>query len=322
MPDPTSPSEMSVDDYLLAAGRMLQEARPADALAALRKAELLDPEDAAVHFGLGGVHLNSHCYGQAAASLERAIALDPEFALAHYNLGMALQYLGQGEAAIAALGCAVALDPSLTDAYARLGDILDQHGRRADAIECFRRAAASAPDTRLGRLSHAKSLIAELRFADADARLRQAIALDPTDWPSHWVLGSMLSDTGRVDEAIECFNQTIALQPQYVGAYFSRVSAKRVTPDDQDLIDRMLHRLRQEGLTDHERMVLHFGLGKAFDDLRDYATAMRHFDIANQIRRGPQGPSDSAISAQVDRLIRHCSPQYTIHAMWTTRLRC
>jgi tetratricopeptide (TPR) repeat protein len=185
MPDATPSSAMSVDDCLLLAGITLQEARLADALAALHQAELLDPEDPLVHLGLGGAYLHDRRYAQAVTHLERAIALDPDIALAHYNLGMALQYLGRSGAAIAALRQAVALDATLADAHARLGDLLEQHhGPGPEAIACFRAAAAAAPGTTLGRLSHAKVLIAEQRRDEAEACLRQAIALDPASGPA------------------------------------------------------------------------------------------------------------------------------------------
>jgi tetratricopeptide (TPR) repeat protein len=310
MPDRTPPTEMSVDDYLLLAGRMLQEAKPTEALAALHQAELLDPEDAAVHLGLGGIHLHCRNYLQAIGNLEKAVALDPELALAHYHLGMARQYLNRGEAAVVALRQAVTLDPSLADAFDRLGDLLDQHGKRSEATDCFRHAAALAPATGPGRLSQAKALIAEGRLAEAESCLRQAIMLDPDHWLVHWMLGSMLSESGQFDAAIECFERTIALQPQYGGAYYSLISAKQITGDDRELIGSVVERLRHHDLTDHERMVLNFGLGKAYDDMQDYAAAIRHFDAANQIRRGTRAAHASGMVERVDRLIEHCTPRF------------
>jgi tetratricopeptide (TPR) repeat protein len=311
MPASTPANQTSVDDYLELAGTALQEARLGDALTALHQAELLDPEDPLVHLGLGGAYLHDRRYAQAVTHLERAIALDPDIALAHYNLGMALQYLGRSGAAIAALRQAVALDATLADAHARLGDLLEQHhGPGPEATACFRAAAAAAPDTTLGRLSHAKVLIAEQRRDEAETCLRQAIALDPASGPTLWRLGSLLSEAGRFDAAIECFQQTIAQQPRHIGAHFSLVSAKRITEDDRGLIDRMTQCLQDHLLTDRERMALHFGLGKAFDDLRDYAAAIRHFDAANRIRRSPQGANRSVLAAEVDLLIGRCTPEF------------
>ncbi len=312
MPDPTLPGEMSVDDYLELAGTALQESRPGEALAALHAAERLDPEEPAVHLGLGGIHLHERRYAAAVASLQRAVALDPDIALAHYNLGMALQHLDRDAAAIAALRRAVALDPGLAGAHARLGDVLQKRGRHDEAIDCFRRAAEAAPDTSLGRLAHAKALMAERRATEAEACLRQAVALDPDNWLTHWTLGSLLSETGRFDAAIECFNRTNALQPQYVGAYVSLISIRRVSDHDPALIDRAIRCLQRDDLTEHERAALNFALGKAFDDLGDYATAIQHFDAGNRLRRAPGGADRTVAQGRVDRLIERCSADFLI----------
>jgi tetratricopeptide (TPR) repeat protein len=304
---------MLVDDYLELAGTALQEARLGDALAALRAAELLDPAEPAVHLGLGGMHLHEHRYAEAVASLQLAVALDPDIALAHYNLGLALLHLNRDEAATTALQRTVALDPGLAEAHARLGDVLLKRGRRDEAMDCFRRAAEAAPNTSLGRQSHAKALMAEYRPTEAEACLRQAVALDPGNWLTHWTLGSLLSETGRFDAAIECFNRTIALQPQYVGAHVNLLSARRICGEDRMLVDRAIECLHRDDLPDHERAALNFAIGKAFDDLRDYAAAMQYFDAGNRLRRGGVSADRAVIRGRVDRLIERCSADLLAH---------
>jgi tetratricopeptide (TPR) repeat protein len=306
---------MSIDNYLELAGMALQEGRRDDALAALHAAELLDPDEPGVHLGLGGMHLHERRYEEAVARLQRAVALDPDIALAHYHLGLALLHLNRDEAAMAALQRTVALDPDLADAHARLGDVLQKRGRRDEAIGCFHRAADAAPDASLGRLSHAKALMAEHRATEAEACLRQAVACDPEHWLTHWTLGSLLSEMGRFDAAIECFDRTIALEPRYVGAYVSLLSARRLSEADRTLIDRATQCLRRDDLIEHEQAALDFALGKAFDDLRDYATAMQYFDAGNRLRRDERGASRTAMRGRADRLIERCSAEFlTRHA--------
>jgi tetratricopeptide (TPR) repeat protein len=312
MPEPTSVDQMSVEDYLELAGAALQQSRPDDALVALHAAELLDPEEPAVHLGLGGIYLHNRKFADAVASLQRAVALDPDIALAHYNLGLALLHLNRDEAATTALQRAVALDAGLADAHGRLGDVLLKRGRRHEAIDSFRRAAEAVPNTSLGRLSHAKTLMAEHRPTEAEACLREAVARDPGNWLTHWTLGSLLSETGRFGAAIECFDRTIALEPHYVGAYVSLISTRRVSDDDRTLIDRAIQCLHRDDLTEHERAALNFALGKAFDDLRDYATAMRYVDAGNRLRRGAGGADRTVVRGRVDRLIGRCSADFLI----------
>ncbi|MBV9722891.1 MAG: sulfotransferase, partial [Mycobacterium sp.] len=62
------------------------------------------------------------------------------------------------------------------------------------------------------------------------------------------------------------------------------------------------------------RLRLHLAIGKAADDLGDYALAMQHFDAADSVRRG-SSPFDPAIfSTEIDRLIARCTPGWIARA--------
>ena len=55
---------------------------------------------------------------------------------------------------------------------------------------------------------------------------------------------------------------------------------------------------------DHaSRVNVRFGLGKAFDDLGDYAEAMRHYEEANRLRAMSARLDRAALAAKYDSLI-------------------
>jgi len=303
-------SDAAVDGFLEDASALVHQGRLVEAFALLQRALQLAPDDAAVHFGVGGIHLHSRRYDEAIDSLQRAVVLDPELAIAHYHLGMALQYAGREPAAVAALRRAVALDPTLADGYARIGGLLQDGPRHAEAIDCFRRAAAVAPDTPAGRLHEAKALIAEARHAEAEALLRRIIADDPGFATAQATLGDILSQAGRFDAAIACYHQAIASEPRHVGAYIGLVAARPIGTADARLVADMTSLLEDEALTGQERMALRFCLGKAFEDSKDYASAMRHFDAANRLRQGPDGLDRAGLTGLMDRTIAQCTPAW------------
>ena len=53
------------------------------------------------------------------------------------------------------------------------------------------------------------------RLDEAEASLRQAIALKPDYAEAHYNLGITLKELGRLDEAVDSYNQAIALKPDY-----------------------------------------------------------------------------------------------------------
>jgi hypothetical protein len=62
-------------------------------------------------------------------------------------------------------------------------------------------------------------------------------------------------------------------------------------------------------LPDEERMVLHFVLGKAHDDLGEHAEAMRHFDAGNSIRARSLRSDRAEFEASLDRQIKRFTPE-------------
>jgi hypothetical protein len=63
-----------------------------------------------------------------------------------------------------------------------------------------------------------------------------------------------------------------------------------------------------------QRLQLHLAIGKAADDLGDYALAMRHFDAADGVRRGFVPFDSAAFSVEIDRLIARCTPEFIARA--------
>src|SRR5260221_966875 len=122
---------------------------------------------------------------------------------------------------------------------------------------------------------------------------------------AHDLLGNLLSEFGRFDEARECFERAIAIAPLLAGSYYDLVRCRRVTSED-GLAQQMEHALTTPGLEAAQRLRLHLAMGKAADDLGDYGLAMRHFDAADAVRREALVFDSAAFSLEVDRLIARC----------------
>jgi len=102
----------------------------------------------------------------------------------------------------------------------------------------------------------------------------------------------------------------MALAPRGVSGYHSLVLSRRLTEADRPLVSRMLLRLEDGDTTEGDRMTLHFALGKALDDLGDYAGAMRHFDAANRVRYRLSRFDRNEFERRVDRLIARFTREF------------
>ena len=311
-PNPAAPQQVA--PLLALATTLLRAGRPVDAIAPLREAALLQPSNSIIQHDLGLACLEVGRVPDAIAALQRAIAINPRYADAYFRLGIALEKLGNIGGAIAAYDRATELLPSLTEAWYRAGALVFTLGHRDQAIGCFRRAAATGGKTSFGRLGKARALLIEDRNQEAELVLRKTLALDPQNALAHDLLGSLLSEFGRFDEARACFQRAIAIAPLLAGCYYDLVRCRCVTSNDDGLLQRMEAALATPELEAAQRLRLHLAIGKAADDLGDYALAMQHFDAAEAVRRGSVPFDSAAFTVEIDRLIARCTPELIARA--------
>ena len=275
----------SADGVLRLAESLMRAGRLEEAIGPLSQAARIVPNNAALLNDLGMACLFTRRLPEAVTALRRSIALRPTSARTHHILGLALEQTGDLEAALASHRRAIELAPQLAEAHGRVADLLLGTGKRSEAAAVYERAAAAAPDTTFGRLCAAKALAIHDRTKEAEERLRDLIARDPASAEAHLVLGHVLIEAGRFEDAAANFERSLALAPGQASAHHGLVSSRRLTEAERPWVTRILSRLERGDVAERHRMMLHFAAGKGLDDLRDYAAAIQHFDAANRIRR-------------------------------------
>jgi tetratricopeptide (TPR) repeat protein len=310
-----NPAALEQVQHLLAlATNFLRAGRPGDAIPPLRGAALLEPSNAVIQHDLGLACLEVGRVPDAIAAFEQAVASNPRYADAYFRLGIALEKQGDMGRAIVAYDRATKLLPSLTEAWFRAGALVHTLGYRDQAIGCFQRAAVSGGNTSFGRLGMARALLIEDRNQQAEQVLRETLVADPRNAMAYDLLGSLLSEVGRFDEARACFERAIAIAPLLAGSYYDLVRCRPVTGDDDGLLEGMQAALATPGLEAGQRLRVHLAIGKAAEDLGDYALAMQHFDAADAVRRVSASFDSAAFSTEIDRLIARCTPQWLARA--------
>src|SRR5207248_9687632 len=161
--------------------------------------------------------------------------------------GLALERQGLYAEAIAAFRKAVASAPDFAEAQAKIGNLLLNHGDEAQALDCLRRAAAVDPESSIGLLCEAKLLMEEGKAAAAEERLRRAIDRDPLNSDTHSLLGTVLMELGRFDDAAVSADLSVALNRWQSGGYYQLAAVKRLREADRPLIDQMEWMLEEYG---------------------------------------------------------------------------
>ncbi|WP_254601794.1 tetratricopeptide repeat-containing sulfotransferase family protein [Sphingomonas bacterium] len=217
------------------------------------------PDDPAASRLLGEIHWRRGDMTEALALVERAVQLAPGFDLARDFL---IRLLLQNNRLPEALAHAELLvtSPLKNPGYDLLkATVLVRLGEQQQAGEIYERLLALHP--------------------------RQ-----PQVWQN---LGHVRKTLGKQADAVHAYRQAVTYQPAMGEAWWSLANLKTVKLGGQDIaaMERALDTLgsdRQEDI-----FHLHFALGKALEDAKDYAGSFRHYERGNRLRR-TMVPHDAA----------------------------
>lgn len=217
---------------------------------------------------LGEIHWRRGDMTEALAQLERAVQAAPGFDLARDFL---IRLLIQTNRLSEALEHAETLvdSPIKSPGYELVrASVLVRLGRQEEARGIYTRLLAQYPD-------HAQV------------------------WQN---LGHVLKTLGKHSYAVDAYRQAVTHQPTMGEAWWSLANLKTVKLDAAD-IAAMEAALRSLAPRMDERVEdvfhLHFSLGKALEDAKDYAASFRHYDRGNRLRRALAPYDSDAFAAEV-----------------------
>jgi DNA-binding SARP family transcriptional activator/TolB-like protein len=147
---------------------------------------------------------------------------------------------------------ALKADPNYAPAWSLLGEAIyfsrrraiEDSSARAEALAAVRHALSLAPN--FGSAHATLALVQGEVSQEAEARLRRAVALDPSDSEAWNWLGNSLVSQGRTEEAIAAYGQAIAIDPLFYPAATNLFDAADEI-QDQAMIDKLLQTITNAG---------------------------------------------------------------------------
>ncbi len=233
--------------------RLYCAGRRTAALALLRQANALAPEDPEVLNNLGSLLREERQLEAAIVCHHRALQIRTEFPEAWCNLGSVLLECGRLAEAEFSLRTALRQRPAFPSALVNLGNVLRQRGCANEALECYRQALLLEPENAVAHNNFGTALKTLGRWHEAAQAYRRVLELEPRSAVAHYNLGNVLKETGdaraaerllvralefdpglaeahlnlgnlrqaqgRLEDAMICYSRAVAARPTYAVAH-------------------------------------------------------------------------------------------------------
>jgi tetratricopeptide (TPR) repeat protein len=305
-----------------------------DSLDMFSSALEISPEEPAVLVAAAKVALKLNCGEAAFEYFHRAVSLDPHNAAIRYDLGLIYTDSGRIDQAMIAFSDAARIAPEVSEYQFRLAKSLRDLGRHQKALEPAQRAVESEPTSiemvvnlaailkELDRPADVASLLSKVdlyssvealdlfftalrtlkRQEDASSGLVEVLKTDPSK-PILWsALGTIQVDMGQLAEGEQSFDRAIELAPETGEFHRRKADVHRYSAGDPHLAQMETVAKSLEPWT-QDYVALHFALGKAFDDIGDYHSAIKHLNLGNGAKRKVTPYDEQGLVRSLEQII-------------------
>ncbi|MDH4203758.1 MAG: tetratricopeptide repeat protein [Phycisphaerae bacterium] len=249
-----------------------------------RKAVQISPENISYQDRLGNILSDIGKSEEAVEVYKKALERHPDSPRLYNNMGIALENLGKREEAFAAYKKAVDIDSDYAKAYSNLGRLLSMAKMFDESFEHHKKALLLDPENPHFHNNLANAYKKLDKMDDAIAHYNKAISIKPDYTVAYCHLGSAYCEAGDFDNAARFYEKALSLAPDFTVAYRQLTSLYTYTKCDEHT-KRMEQLYKDQDLTDDQRMHLCFGLGKVFEDLKEYEKSFEFIAEGNRIKR-------------------------------------
>ena len=225
-----------------------------------------------------------------------------------------LAMLGEAAAKLGALGQAEHFLRKAINAGARdyetrrqLASVFNQQAKPDAAREMFETLSREKPDPNTELI-----LAAIYEKTGRSEKAREMYCAISEAHPGHllaWVaFGHSLRAKGQVDDAVAAYRRAILIDDGFGDAWWGLASIKSPILTDEDV--KTMQASLAIAVDERNSAPLHFALGRAFHDRKDFDEAFEHYQAGNQIRAESLNYDPEELTQEVDEIISSVDADY------------
>jgi len=152
-----------------------------------------------------------------------------------------------------------------------------------EALNAFQTAAKLSPDTTVIHYWVGMVYYYKRESEKAIAQFMKVLKLDPENYRAYAMIGkALLQDRSKLDQALEYFNKSLSINPEYMDARFEVGRIYAVKGD----MKRSLGEFAVIFRTESKYSMYHYELGRIFESRKAIEQAKREYQRALQLNPG------------------------------------
>jgi tetratricopeptide (TPR) repeat protein len=251
----------------------------------------LEPGDNEILYFMGLIYLQTGRFDKATTCFSRIVEADSLNQDAYCYLGISLSAAGNYQQALAALQHALKINPTHMNAMMALASCHQMTGNMVGAIVEYRKIVAIYPENISAHIRMGDTCLAMGSLDDARNAYTRALELHPGEENAIAGLAGISQRCNDIDSANKLIRPLIDNNTKNVSVaiIFSEICGDAAQCNES--IDRLNLLLRDESLTEDQRIKLLFALGSAYDKMYLYDKAFEAYAQGNRLIRVTYDPA-------------------------------
>lgn len=163
------------------------------------------------------------------------------------------------------------------DAIKRWYALMLTHKRHDEAHRWFYTQIQNNPGNAVLKWLYGKSFADKFQYDDALSMMMEAQRLDPTNAEFYYSIATIYYILGDKNNALDYYDKVLAINPLHSVALRSKGIMHQYVYGDEAFGQLNFAAAYLPEMSVSEKTQLHYALGKAYDDVKEYATAFEHY---------------------------------------------